>query len=139
MPELSTQKMSLPSSPIQCPQCNGAGYYIGMAHGIFNGRRGCREIKHTCSFCKGTGNATPEMMARREFGERLRTKRRAERLTLRELCDRIGFADYPMYSRIEHGSHDGDIPLAVKLYVEGINEDDLGESRKEQSQLKIER
>lgn len=102
---------------MQCPQCDGTGSYQGLAHGVFDGRRGCRWITHTCSFCKGTGMATEEMMARRAFGEQLRTKRRAEDLSLRELCKKLGFEDYPLYSRIEHGSHDGEILDVIKDYL----------------------
>jgi hypothetical protein len=102
---------------MQCPQCKGAGSYRGLAYGVFDGRRGCKWITHTCSFCKGTGVATEEMMARRAFGERLRDKRRSERLSLRELCKKIGFADYALYSRIELGAHDGEIPEIIKAYL----------------------
>jgi len=97
-----------------CPDCNGKGSSTGIAHGTFNGRRGCREMSFRCSFCKGSGEATPGMMKRREFGNRLRVKRRSEDLSLRELCKKIGFEDYPLYSRIEHGSHDGPIPEAIR-------------------------
>lgn len=102
-----------------CPDCQGRGSSTGIAHGTFNGRRGCREMSFRCSFCKGSGEATPEMMKRREFGERLTAKRRAEDLSQRELCKRLGIPDdYPMYSRIEFGSHEGEIPETVKAYAE---------------------
>lgn len=58
------------------------------------------------------------MMARRAFGERLRTKRCSEDLSLRELCKKLRFEDYPLYSRIEHGSHDGEIPDVIKAYID---------------------
>lgn len=102
-----------------CPDCDGKGKSVGMAYGIFNGRRGCREIEIPCSFCKGTGVATDEMMARREFGERLTAKRWSEDLSQRELCKKLGIPDeYPMYSRIEHGSHEGNVPDVVKAYLD---------------------
>src|SRR5215475_6304317 len=102
---------------MECPDCGSQGFSRVLAHGIKkDGRRGCWWMDHKCSFCKGSGQATDEMMKRRAFGHQLRDKRRAEDLSLRELCKKLSFDDFPLWSRIEHGSHDGPIPEIVTNY-----------------------
>jgi DnaJ-class molecular chaperone len=85
-----------------CPHCEGPKKVGAFVDGVRNGKRWGAFEQIPCFTCNGTGEVTPEHMARICEGKRRREDRKARGLSLRQESVRLGISMQEL-SEIERG------------------------------------
>jgi hypothetical protein len=91
---------------MNCPDCHGKGYFIGVAHfDMVDGKSYNKFGKIPCRLCEATGAVPDEMQKWSDIGKRMRADRLKRKEVQRVAASRMGLT-LKEYSEIERGAVD---------------------------------
>ena len=91
---------------MDCPDCHGKGYFIGVAHfDMVDGKSYNKFGKIPCRLCEATGAVPDGMQKWSDIGKRMRADRLKRKEHQRSAASRMGLT-LKEYSDIEQGRVD---------------------------------